>query len=174
MRILLVDDDEAIAVALATALESQHYVVDIANDGEKALELVDAFPYDLLLLDVMLPKLDGITLCQQLRGCGFRVPILLLTARDGSTDKVRGLDAGADDYLIKPFDREELLARIRTLLRRGSSPLLPVLEWNDLCLAPSTCQVTYKNQPLNLTPTEYRLLELFLRKKLPNQVYLKL
>ncbi|MCL1473069.1 response regulator [Argonema antarcticum] len=163
MRILLVDDDQAIAVALATALESQHYVVDIANDGEKALELVDAFPYDLLLLDVMLPKLDGITLCQQLRGGGFRVPILLLTARDSSTDKVRGLDAGADDYLIKPFDRQELLARIRTLLRRGNSALLPVLEWNDLCLAPSTCQVTYKNQPLNLTPTEYRLLELFLR-----------
>lgn len=163
MRILLVDDDRVTADALASTLESQHYLVDVAEDGEKALELLEAFPYDLLLLDVVLPKLDGITLCQKLRVRGLKMPILLLTARDNSIDKVRGLDAGADDYLSKPFDCQELLARIRTLLRRGTNRLLPILEWNELSLSPSTCQVTYKNEILNLTPTEYRLLELFLR-----------
>lgn len=163
MRILLVDDDQVTAEALVTMLGTQHYLVDVAEDGEKALELLDAFPYDLLLLDVMLPKLDGITLCQKLRSRGLKMPILLLTARDNSTDKVRGLDAGADDYLSKPFDGEELLARIRTLLRRGTNQLLPVLKWHELSLSPITCQVTYKNELLNLTPTEYRLLELFLR-----------
>lgn len=163
MRILLVDDDRAIAVTLVAALESQHYAVDVADDGEKALEMVDAFPYDLLLLDVMLPKLNGIKVCQRLRASGFRMPILLVTARDSSIDKARGLDVGADDYLIKPFDWQELLARIRTLLRRGSSPVEPVLQWHDLCLASNSCEVTYKHQLLNLTPTEYRLLDLLLR-----------
>lgn len=163
MRILLVEDNEPMAVGLAAALVEQHYVVDVASDGQQALELVETFPYDLLLLDVMLPKLDGITVCQQLRSQGYQMPILLLTARDTSTDKVKGLDAGADDYLVKPFDLQELLARIRTLLRRGNSALPPVLEWGELCLIQSTCQVNYRDQPLHLTPKEYRLLELFMR-----------
>lgn len=163
MRILLVEDDELIAETIVKALTDQHYVIDVATDGQEGRELAQAFAYDLLLLDVMLPKLNGISLCQQLRRMGNRVPILLLTAQDTSTDKVMGLDAGADDYVVKPFDLQELLARIRALLRRGSSPLPPVLEWRNLQLDPSTCEVTYQERLLHLTPKEYSLLELFLR-----------
>lgn len=163
MKILLVEDDERIADALAEALTDLHYVVDIATDGQVGWEFVEAFPYDLIVLDLMLPKLDGVMLCQQLRRNGYSMPILMLTARDTSTDKVMGLDAGADDYVVKPFDLQELMARIRALLRRGSSTLPPVLEWENLRLDPSICEVTYKEQPLHLTPKEYRILELFLR-----------
>ncbi len=163
MQILLVEDDELIAEALVQALTNQHYVVDVATDGQSGRELVEAFAYDLLLLDVILPKLNGIRLCQQLRSQGNHIPIILLTALDTSTDKVMGLDAGADDYVVKPFDLQELLARIRALLRRGGSTLPPVLEWRNLRLDPSTCKVTYFSQPLHLTPKEYALLELFLR-----------
>ncbi len=163
MRLLLVEDDELIAEALVKALTDQHYVVDVATDGQEGRELVETFAYDLLLLDVMLPKLNGIRLCQQLRSQSNRIPIILLTARDTSTDKVMGLDAGADDYIVKPFDLQELLARIRALLRRGSSTLPPVLEWRNLRLDPSTCEVTYNDRLLHLTPKEYSLLELFLR-----------
>ena len=163
MRILLVEDDELLAEALVKALTDQRYVIDVAADGQEGWEMVEAFAYDLLLLDVMLPKLNGIKLCQQLRRIGNRIPILLLTALDNSTDKVMGLDAGADDYVVKPFDLQELLARIRALLRRGSSTLPPVLEWRNLRIDPSTCEVTYENRFLHLTPKEYSLLELFLR-----------
>ncbi len=163
MRILLVEDDGRIANALAEALTDQHYVVDVAVDGQVAWNFVEAFPYDLILLDLMLPKVDGVSLCQQLRCNGYSIPILMLTAKDTSTDKVLGLDAGADDYVVKPFDLKELMARIRALLRRGNSTLLPVLEWNSLRLNSSTCAVTYQGQPMHLTPKEYRILELFLR-----------
>ena len=163
MRLLLVEDDELIAEALVNALSDQRYVVDVAYDGQEGRELVEIFAYDLLLLDVMLPKLNGITLCQQLRSQGNRIPIILLTALDASTDKVMGLDAGADDYVVKPFDLQELLARIRALLRRGSSTLPPVLEWRNLHLDPSNYEVTYEGRLLNLTPKEYSLLELFIR-----------
>ncbi|MCT7978837.1 response regulator [Laspinema olomoucense] len=163
MRILLVEDDEAIAQALVTTLKHQNHVVDVATDGLLGLELAEAFDYDLLLLDVMLPKLDGISLCRKLRTLSYQMPILLLTAKDSTEDKVKGLDAGADDYLVKPFDLPELTARIRALLRRGTAPLPPVLEWGALQLNPSNCDVTYNNQPVTLTPTEYRLLELFMR-----------
>ena len=163
MRILLVEDDELLAEALVKALTDQRYVIDVAADGQEGWEMVEAFAYDLLLLDVMLPKLNGIKLCQQLRRSGNCIPILLLTALDNSTDKVIGLDAGADDYVVKPFDLQELLARIRALLRRGSSTLPPVLEWRNLRIDPSTCEVTYENRFLHLTPKEYSLLELFLR-----------
>lgn len=163
MRLLLVEDDELIAEVLVKALTNQHYVVDVTNNGQEGQELVETFAYDLLLLDVMLPKLNGIKLCQQLRLQGNRIPIILLTAQETSTAKVMGLDAGADDYIVKPFDLQELLARIRALLRRGSSTLPPVLEWRELNLDPSTCEVTYNNRLLHLTPKEYSLLELFLR-----------
>ncbi len=163
MRILLIEDDELIAETLVKALTDQHYVIDVATDGQEGKELVESFGYDLLLLDVMLPKVNGIRLCQQLRSQGNHIPILLLTALDTSTDKVMGLDAGADDYVVKPFDLQELLARIRALLRRGSSTLPPVLEWRNLLLDPSTCEVTYKGRLLHLTRKEYSLLELFLR-----------
>ncbi len=165
MKVLIVEDDERIAEALAEALTDQHYTVDIATDGEAGWDLVEAFSYDLVLLDVMLPKLDGISLCQQIRSQGFRMPVLLLTARDASVDKVMGLDAGADDYVVKPFDLQELGARIRALLRRGSSTVPPVLKCGLLQLDPSSCEVTYRNKFLNLTPKEYSLLELFLRNR---------
>lgn len=162
MRILIVEDDERIADALAEALVDQHYVVDIAKDGQVGWEFVKAFPYDLILLDVMLPKLNGMKLCQQLRQNAYSMPILMLTARDTSTDKVMGLDAGADDYVVKPFDLQELMARIRALLRRGVTILPPVLEWGNLRLDPSICTVTYNRHPLHLTPKEYQIIELFL------------
>ena len=164
MRILLVEDDERIAESLTEALSDQHYVVDVAADGEAAWEFVEAFAYDLLLLDVMLPKLDGISLCRQLRQKSYFMPILMLTARDTTTDQVTGLDAGADDYVIKPYKLQELMARIRALLRRRNSLLPPVLEWGSLRLDSSSCEVTYKSQPVQITPKEYRLLELFLRR----------
>lgn len=163
MRILVVEDDEFIAKALTTVLSNQRYAVEVATDGEAGWELVEAFAYDLILLDVMLPKLDGISLCRRLRSQGYQMPILLLTGRDSTHDKAIGLDAGADDYVVKPFDPEELIARVRALLRRGSSTLLPVLEWGSLRLDPSSCEVTYGTRPLSLTPKEYSLLELFLR-----------
>jgi DNA-binding response OmpR family regulator/HPt (histidine-containing phosphotransfer) domain-containing protein len=164
MRILLVEDDHLIAQAVAETLTKQNqYIVDIAADGQEGLELAEAFSYDLVLLDVMLPKLDGISLCQQLRREGYQMPIFMLTARDTRTDKVIGLDAGADDYLVKPFDFQELTARIRALLRRGNSTLPTVLKWGELQLDPSSCEVAYGTQSLHVTPKEYALLELFLR-----------
>lgn len=163
VKILLVEDDERISEALAEALTEQYYTVDTAADGQAGWDMVEAYSYDLLLLDIMLPKLDGISLCQRLRRHKYNLPILLLTARDTSTDKIVGLDAGADDYVVKPFDLQELLARIRALLRRGSSTLPPILEWGKLCLNPNNCEVTYGGKILNLTPKEYALLELFLR-----------
>jgi len=163
MRILIVEDDEFIATALTTVLAHEHYAVEVAKDGQAGWDLVETFPYDLILLDVMLPKLDGITLCRRLRGSGHKMPILLLTGLDSSHEKAMGLDAGADDYLAKPFDAEELIARVRALLRRGDSLCLPILEWGSLKLDPTTHEVTYNTQPLQLTPKEYALLELMLR-----------
>ncbi|HEY9829707.1 MAG TPA: response regulator transcription factor, partial [Stenomitos sp.] len=163
MRILLVEDDAGFAEALAEALTDQWYVVDVANDGEAGWMQAQTMDYDLMLLDVMLPKLDGISLCQRLRTNGYSNPILMITARDTSYDKVSGLDAGADDYVVKPIDLPELLARVRALLRRGMSSTSPVLEWGELKLDPSTYDVSYDNHPLRLTPKEYALLELFLR-----------
>ncbi|MFN6463312.1 MAG: response regulator transcription factor [Nostoc sp. DedVER02] len=163
MKILLVEDEYRIAKALAEVLIDQNYLVDIASDGQVGWEFAKAFPYDLIVLDLMLPKLDGITLCRQLRQEGYSIPILLLTAKDTSTDKVIGLDAGADDYVVKPFDLQELMARIRALLRRGITILPTVFEWEKLRLDPSNYEVTYNGQPVHLTPKEYQILELFLR-----------
>jgi len=169
MKILIVEDDNPLAATLSAILREHHYAVDRASDGQEALDLIEAFPYELLLLDIMLPKLDGISVCRQLRRRGYQLPILLLTARDTSTDKIVGLDAGADDYLVKPLEWQELLARIRALVRRGSSPLQAILGWGDLCLEPNIYQVTYGEQLLHLTPKEYSLLEIFLRH--PHQVF---
>jgi DNA-binding response OmpR family regulator len=163
MRILLVEDDERISESLSEALTEQNYVVDIASDGEEGWDYVTTYAYDLILLDVTLPKLDGISLCQRARSRGYQIPILLLTARDTTTDQVTGLDAGADDYVVKPYKLQALLAHIRALVRRGSTSLSPILEWENLQLDTNTCQATYKNQPLQLTPKEYRLLELLIR-----------
>lgn len=169
MRILFVEDDERIAQPLAEDLRHQYHIVDIAEDGIAGWECSQSVLYDLILLDWMLPRLDGITLCKRLRAAGCNAPILMLTARDTTTDKVIGLDAGADDYLIKPFEIEELAARIRALSRRSLETRQPVLCCGDLRLDPSTCQVTYGDRVLSLTPKEYMLMEIFLKN--PTQVF---
>lgn len=163
MRILLVEDDERITKALAEALMDHHYVVDVVHDGQMGWEFAESAAYDVIILDVMLPGLSGIQFCQRLRKQGKTTPVLMLTAKDTSADKVLGLDVGSDDYVIKPFDLQELLARVRALLRRGNSALPPVLEWGSLRLDPNSCEVTYAEKLLSLTPKEYGLLELFLR-----------
>lgn len=163
MKILVVEDDELVGDILAHILTEQNYAVEIATDGQTGWGLVEAFDYDLILLDILLPKLDGISLCRKIRSAGVQTPILLLTGCSNGHDKAIGLDAGADDYVVKPFDQEELVARIRALLRRGTTGTQPVLEWGNLQLDPSSCQVTYNDKVLALTPKEYALLELFLR-----------
>jgi DNA-binding response OmpR family regulator len=160
MRILLVEDDVKLGEALSEALVDQRYIVDVAKDGEKGWQQVTTLPYDLILLDVTLPKLDGMSLCQRLRTQGYRQPLIMITARDTSTDKIAGLDAGADDYVVKPFDLPELLARIRALLRRGSAGSSPQMQWGSLHLDPSTYEVSYGDRPLRLTPKEFSILEL--------------
>ncbi|WP_392533644.1 response regulator [Nostoc sp. C117] len=163
MKILVVEDDELNAYALTAVLTNQNYAVEVASDGDAAWDLIQTYDYDLILLDVILPKLDGISLCRQIRCSGLQVPILLLTGRDSSHEKAIGLDAGADDYVVKPFDPEELVARVRALLRRGGRTSQPVLERGNLRLDPSTCEVNYAGNLLALTRKEYALLELFLR-----------
>jgi DNA-binding response OmpR family regulator len=163
VKILLVEDDLRLAETLAEALTDQRYVVDIVTDGEAGWRQAKALDYDLLLLDVMLPELDGLALCHRLRSHGYQMPVLMLTACDTLNDEVNGLDAGADDYVVKPVDLQKLFARIRALLRRGSNTSPPILEWEEIRLNPSTYEVTYQDTPLHLTPKEYGLLELLLR-----------
>ena len=163
MRILLVEDDVSLAETLTEALTDQLYVVDAIADGEVAWKQTQVLDYDLIVLDVMLPGLDGVSFCQRLRSHGYQMPVLMLTARDTTTDKVAGLDAGADDYVVKPIDLPELFARVRALLRRGAAPSPPILTWEKLQLDPSTYEVSYDGQLMHLTPKEYSLLELFLR-----------
>lgn len=160
MRILIVEDDVQLAEMLTEALSERQYVVDVAKDGETAWDWVQVLKYDLIVLDVTLPKLDGVSFCQRLRDRNFTLPVLMLTARDTIADKIVGLDAGADDYVVKPFDLQELMARIRAQLRRGSVTAAPTLSWGGLCLNSSTYEVTYEEQPLHLTPKEYAILEL--------------
>jgi DNA-binding response OmpR family regulator/HPt (histidine-containing phosphotransfer) domain-containing protein len=162
VKILLVEDDESLIAVLTKTFSAHNFVVDVVRDGEAGWNYGSTFEYDAIVLDLMLPKLDGISLCQRFRAEGFATPILLLTAEETCTAKVRGLDAGADDYVVKPFDMAELLARIRALLRRSSNNPFPLLTWGDLILNPSTCEVIYSDRPLSLTTKEYELLELFL------------
>ncbi|MGJ3249464.1 MAG: response regulator [Elainellaceae cyanobacterium] len=161
MKILIVEDDLATGTMLTTALSEHHYIVNLATDGEMGRKLAEAYEYDLILLDVVIPKLDGISLCQELRAQGFQNPILLLTGQDSSTEQVIGLDAGADDYVVKPFDMGALLARIRALLRRGKVSS-STITWEQLNLDTKRCEVIFNYQPLHLTSKEYCLLELFL------------
>jgi DNA-binding response OmpR family regulator len=163
MKILLVEDDESLITVLTHSLTAHHFVVDVARDGEAGWAYSSTFEYDLIVLDIVLPKLNGLRLCQHLRAEGLTTPILLLTAQNTSTTKVKGLNAGADDCVIKPFDLAELIARIRALLRRGKASPAPILTWGALHLNPDTCEVTYDGQPLSLTTKEYDLLELLLR-----------
>ena len=163
MKILLVDEDESLSKLVNRCLASHHYIVDTVTDGEAGWTYGSTFDYDLIMLDITLPKLDGISLCKRFRAEGYTTPILFLTAKDTSTAKVNGLDAGADDYVVKPFDLAELSARIRALLRRSRNNPLALLSWGDLLLNSSTCTVTYNGRPLILTTKEYELLELLLQ-----------
>ncbi|WP_185949598.1 response regulator transcription factor [Microbispora sp. KK1-11] len=171
-KLLVVDDEPALREALRSSLEFEGYAVETAADGLTALDLLDRAgqnggSYDAVLLDVMMPRLDGLTACRRLRASGSRLPVLMLTARDAVGDRVSGLDAGADDYLVKPFELDELLARVRALLRRGGQYAQnesggDVLAFGDLRMDTASWEVTRAGRRLDLTRTEHLLLELFL------------
>ena len=168
MKLLLVEEEQAFAQRIRQLLEMHYYSVDLATDGHTAQEMTEVFSYDLILLDWVLPKKTGIQVCEALREQGDRTPIILMTGKNSSTNEVAGLDAGADDYLVKPFGFEELLARIRAVLRRSEGIASPILEWGDLRLNPSSAEVsccvpTGESTPISVTPKEYGLLEVFLR-----------
>ncbi|WP_127782119.1 response regulator transcription factor [Rhodococcus sp. X156] len=166
MHILVVDDDRAVRESLRRSLTFNGYTVDLAGDGVAALEALEATKPDALVLDVMMPRMDGLEVCRRLRSSGVDLPILVLTARDTVSERVAGLDAGADDYLPKPFALEELLARLRALLRRATpsaeDPASEVLSFADLTMDPVTMEVRRGDRLISLTRTEYSLLELLL------------
>src|SRR6184192_3824852 len=160
MRLLLVEDDARIARFVAKGLREQAYAVDVATTGEEALYQAAVNTYDLVILDVMIPAPDGFAVCRELRKSGQRMPVLMLTARDAVEDRIAGLDSGADDYLAKPYDFGELLARLRAVIRRGARPPVPeIIEVGDLRLNTGSRQVQRSNHPISLTAREYALLE---------------
>ncbi|MGG6268966.1 response regulator [Leptolyngbya sp. AN10] len=163
MKILLIEDNPSLAEQLIDALKQHRYTIDLAVDGLQGWDYVRSSTYDLVLMDVMLPKLDGVTLCRQMRASGNQTPILMLTALKASVDQILGLDSGADDYLIKPIGTHELTARIRALLRRGGAKSAPILTWGKLQLDPNQCEVKYGDRILQVSPKEYAILELMLR-----------
>src|SRR5919106_101350 len=170
MRILVVDDEPAVREAVERALRLEGHDVALAADGGQALDALDQWPPDAVVLDVLMPRVDGLEACRRMRLSGDRTPVLMLTARDAVRDRVAGLDAGADDYLVKPFALEELLARVRALLRRASpeGDHQGPLRYSDLVLDPVSHEVTRGGRAIELTRTEFLLLELFLRH--PRQV----
>ena len=165
MYILVVEDDRKVAEFLRKGLQEEGHAVDLAHDGEDGLYLATTNQYDIVILDVMLPKKDGMGVLSELRGHGTSTPVLMLTARDSLEDKIQGLDRGADDYLIKPFAFAELLARIRAILRRGKPERLVKLTAADLTLDPVTREVQRSDEDIDLTNKEYALLEYLLRNK---------
>jgi DNA-binding response OmpR family regulator len=165
MRLLVVEDEKRMADLLRKGLQEEGYAVTVASDGTTAVEMAEANQFELILLDLMLPGMDGFQVAQRLRREGNRVPILMLTARDATTDIVQGLDLGADDYLTKPFSFEVLLARIRAMLRRGPASQSVKLRVGDLELDPGSHEVTRGSQMVNLTRTEFSLLEYLMRRQ---------
>jgi len=164
MKILLIEDDQHTSELLSATLSAHRYAVDTIADGSAGLEMAVQWRYDLILLDVLIPSLNGIEVCRRLRNQGCQTPILMLTTQDSNEDVIVGLDAGADDYVAKSCASSQLLARVRALLRRsGTASVSPVLTWGQLCLDPAAALVTYSQQPISLRPKEYSLLELFLR-----------
>ena len=164
MRLLIAEDDEKLSAALARGLRGEGYAVDVAETGEDALHQLRVYDYDVVILDIMIPKPDGLEVCRILREEEQWAPVLMLTARDGVDDRILGLDAGADDYLVKPFDFGELVARIRALLRRSSPERPPVLTAGDLELDPAAHQVSRQGKQVDLTPREFAVLEFLVRK----------
>lgn len=163
MRILVVEDDRRLCEIVRRGLIEEGYAVDVAYDGEEGESFAETIPYDLIILDIMLPKKDGIEVCQELRFKRINTPILMLTAKDAVEDRVRGLDVGADDYLIKPFSFDELLARIRALLRREGPSKSPTLQVGDLVMDTRTREVWRGQRKIDLTSKEYAILEYFMR-----------
>ena len=163
MRILVVDDDRRLCAVIRRGLLEESYAVDLAYDGEDGEYLAEVNPYDLIILDIMLPIKDGIEVCRELRAKRISTPILMLTAKDAVEDRVKGLDTGADDYLVKPFAFSELLARVRALLRREGTSKSPELRVGDLVLNTLTRQVNRGHRPIELTTKEYVILEHFMR-----------
>ncbi|MFZ2152505.1 MAG: response regulator transcription factor [Microgenomates group bacterium] len=171
MRILVIEDEHRIAQSIKKGLEQEHYAVDVAYDGLDGYDLATTEEYDLILLDLMLPSKDGLSICRDLRGQKINIPILMLTARGQTDDKITGLDAGADDYLTKPFSFDELLARIRALCRRPAPALSTVLAVGDLTLDTTNYLVTRRGVNIKLSGKEYSLLEFFMRH--PHQILRK-
>ena len=163
MRFLIVEDELKMARALRRGLEREGHAVEVASDGEDGLHLARASEFDVIVLDVMLPVRDGFSVCRELRAAGVWTPVLMLTARDAVEDRIRGLDAGADDYLVKPFAFGELLARLRALIRRGPSDRPPVLEVGDVLLDPAAHTVARAGVAVELTTREFALLEFLMR-----------
>lgn len=163
MRILVIEDEKDLANAIAKGLRKQGYAVDVAYDGEEALFMVDVNDYDLLVLDLNLPKVDGVEVCRQVRTSGTSIGILMLTARSGLDDRIKGLDYGADDYLVKPFHFLELLARVRAILRRKSEQRHTILRVGDLVLDPNTLKGYFKDSIVNFTVKEFSILEYLMR-----------
>jgi len=172
VRVLVVEDDVRMAAAIRRGLRFEGLVVDLAGAGEDALRKVGATDYDAVVLDVMLPDIDGFETCRRLRAAGLWLPVIMLTARDSVDDRVRGLDGGADDYLTKPFSLAELLARLRALVRRGPVERPAVLEVGSLRLDPATREVRRCDRVLELSAREFGLLETFMRR--PGQVFTQL
>lgn len=165
MRVLVIEDEMKLANAIKRALILQKYAVDIAHDGKSGLDLAIGEPFDVILLDWMLPEMDGITFCKEIRNRGIQTPILMLTAKGQVDDKITGLDEGADDYMVKPFSFEELFARIRALVRRPVQSNEPVLKVKDLLLDPNSFLVKRGKEEILLSSKEYALLEYLLRNK---------
>jgi two-component system, OmpR family, response regulator len=163
MRILLAEDEFKMARAVRRGLEQEGYAVDVVSDGDDALRRALYEDYDAIVLDVMLPGRDGVTVCRELRTKGRWAPVLMLTARDGVEDRIRGLDAGADDYLVKPFSFGELLARLRALVRRGTAERPTALTADDVVLDPAAHTVTRDDTPVDLSAREFALLEFLMR-----------
>lgn len=168
MRLLLVEDNRRLNQSLRLSLMDDGYAVDVAFDGEEGQELAEMTEFDAIILDIMLPKKDGLEVCRELRRQRIKTPILMLTARDAIEERVRGLDAGADDYLVKPFAIEELRARLRALMRREADDKSGFLEIGDLTLDPASHFVTRQGRQIELTAKEYALLEYFMRN--PNRL----
>jgi len=164
MRVLLVEDDERLSGSLTRGLRGEGYAVDVAATGAQAISRAQIYDDDLVILDVMLPGPDGVTVCRTLREAGSWCPVLMLTARDGVADRIRGLDAGADDYLIKPFDFGELLARVRALMRRGAPERPAVLTAGDLEVDPATRSVTRAGTRVGLSAREFAVVEFLARR----------
>ena len=165
MRVLIVEDESQMAALLRKALESENHIVTVAHDGAEGLAIAELHDFDAMVLDVMLPKLDGFEVARRLRQRKRNVPILMLTARDTVSDVVRGLDLGADDYLPKPFALDEFFARLRAVARHAAAASRSAqLRVGDLCLDPATCEVARAGQPVQLSATEFRLLEFLMRR----------